>query len=281
MQKKKEATTVRRIAEKKAAAKKKLSTAKKKPLKKVDKAPAIKKFFADKRMCQIYSSGLEFAFVSAEGEQCHSFAYCKDFLQDAVWAQLRKKSTSIFGFMYEYGKNPPIDITNCRLAVRLRKSTDLKEKCTASLNFLREIDSEMQKANPELDFSSTQLSFGGKYEGEGDDTWVFCGGSAWLHNPILISFYSLLIRMGMTYKGGGWRSHFEAGELIGRNDRSYATSVLKRLDKITNEAVSSLFAKEMIDNYPDTPMLPAGMHGKSGIVSFSNDTINPAVKQNW
>ena len=90
----------------------------------IKKEPHIKTWFGDTNYLeQIYESGLEYAYVNASGEQCHQFAFCKDFLQDAMWATLNKTKTTIYNFKYGYGDNPPLDLEKMRLAVRLKGTT--------------------------------------------------------------------------------------------------------------------------------------------------------------
>jgi hypothetical protein len=52
---------------------------------------------------QIYSTGIEFAFAGRKDrkwKQATTFAYCKDFLHDAVWATLNRKPIHVHGFHY-------------------------------------------------------------------------------------------------------------------------------------------------------------------------------------
>jgi len=64
--------------------------------------------------------GFEFAFMSANYEQCHTFVKCRDFLQDAVLWQLEGKKKSIYNFIYDPAKQPPIDLEKMRMLVRIK-----------------------------------------------------------------------------------------------------------------------------------------------------------------
>lgn len=239
-------------------------------------APFITKWFKDVGMAQIYSSGLEFAFISAAGEQCHAFAYCKDFLQDAVWATLNKSSAAIYGFSYVHGTNPPVDLDNMRLGVRLKGKggEDMENMCKKAQTFLQEVDLLQG-------FAPTELLLGGKRKGESHDTFVFVSDKAWLHSPVMVSLYSLLVRVGMTYEGGGWRKHFDsAKKYLGNNDSSYTKSAQKGVDKIVGKKPDELFAKEFIDNYPKGVNVSA-MHNSSGILAYAKGTVNSTVKAKW
>ncbi len=239
-------------------------------------APFITKWFKNVGMNQIYSSGLEFAFISAEGKQCHAFAYCKDFLQDAVWATLNKSSASIYGFSYVHGTNPPVDLSVMRLGVRLSNSKpgELEKMCLNSVKFLREVDKEQG-------FAPTDILLGGKRKGEKSDTFVFVSDPKWLYSPVMVSWYSLLVRVGMTYAGGDWRKHFDgAKSYLGRNDKRYTTSSKAGVDKLVGKQPNTIFAKTFSGNYPKGVVVSA-MHNNGGIVAFSKGNVDPKIKAKW
>jgi hypothetical protein len=102
-----------------------------------------------------------------------------------------------------------------------------------------------------------------------------------MHSPVLVSLYTLMLRVGMTYEGGGWKKHFEgAKSYLGSNDKSYTGSAKKALDKIIGKKLSDVFAEKLEDNYPSDCSV-SGMHNNSGIVSFANNNINSGVKTKW
>lgn len=239
-------------------------------------APFIVNWFPDASMAQIYSTGLEFAFVSLEGKQCHAFAYCKDFLQDAVWATLNKSSVGIYGFSYVHGKNPPVDMDNMRLGVRVKGTPkeDMETMCRKALTFLQEVDAGQG-------FSPSELLLGGQRKGEKSKTFVFVSDPAWLHSPPMVSLYSLLVRVGMTYEGGGWRAHFDnAKKYIGKNDKTYIKSAQKGVNKIIGKDPTKIFAKEIKDNYP-TGVSVSSMHNSSGIVAYAKGSVEAKIKSKW
>ena len=158
-------------------------------------------------MTEIYQqTGIQFAFLGADvnGEysQCHPFVLCRDFLHDAVKAFINKNSWSIYGFNYEYGKHPDIDMSVMRMLVRKRifgvggVTTDLQKK---------------QVEKVKRDMSEHALRLLHHYEELGDipkssleevtdplgnPAFIFTGSPIWISNTFFISMYTYLIRLG-------------------------------------------------------------------------------------
>jgi len=258
---------------KEAAAKKKAPAKKAKTGGIFLKTPIIKKWHpaGESSLNQIYYSGLEFAFANTAGEQCHPFAFCKDYLQDAIWATINKKPTGIYGFRYDPKTNPPLDMVSTRMALRLKGKSGFKEMCIQSQKF-------MHKVEKDLGYTPSSLYYGG--ESSDSPVYVFTSDVRWMFSPVLISFYSLLLRVGMTYEGGDWQKHFSEGKKLGTNDVRYTAKASKALSKIVIKNPEKLFAPTLEGNYPPTTTV-YGLHDNSGIVSFATDNINSDVKKNW
>jgi hypothetical protein len=240
---------------------------------------AITKFFKDAKMSQIYSNGLEFAFISPDGQQCHAFAYCKDFLQDAVWATHNKKPIMIWRFSYTPGTNPPLDMNNIRLALRLTEKDNetFKEYCHNSLKFINEVEESMG-------IEKTTLTYGGVFNSEnsGDennDTWVFTGSKTWMRSSYHISAFSLLLRAGLLYKGGGWEEHADVGQMYGSKDKTFLASAKKGIKSIIADKSNKLFAKEAKNNFP-VGATPHTMHN-NGIIKYSTNSVDKIFKKYW
>lgn len=234
----------------------------------------VKDWFDDKSLSEIYSSGLQFAMVSKDWEQCHSFAYCKDFLQDAVWAELNKKRASIYQFIHEYGKNPPVDLEKTRVALRYKGKKGIQTTCKKSLAFLHAMEKDMN-------FEPSVLYFGGKYKETPSSVYIFESDVRWQYSPTMLSLYTLSLRVGLTYEGGPWRTHFEgAKSYLNNNDKDYTNRAKSGLDKIIGKKVENIFAPTMASNYPSDASIH-GIHGNSGIAAFGDGDIDKSVKKYW
>jgi hypothetical protein len=217
---------------------------------------------------------LEYAFFNADKQQCHCFAYCKDFLQDALWAALNDKKASIYGFSYNPEKDPPVDLKKTRIGLRLRKDKDFAAKCERALQFVNEVEEQ-------LGFPYSRVEAAGNYKDTDDTVFVFVGSKKWMHSTVTLSLYTLLLRIGMSYTGGPWRKHFDAGKnLIGKNDDGYARRAQKGIDKILSTSLTKLFNKTMAKNYPANVDI-YDLHEESGIVTFSEGGTAEPFTEAW
>lgn len=268
MQKAKKAIPAPEVGQEKVEAKEALV------LEKVEKDAFIKKPYPDAGLNQIYSTGLEFAFVNAQGEQCHPFAYCKDFLQDAIWAEVNKDKSSIYGFTYAHKKNPAVDLTTTRVAVRYTKKTDFRKICRQSEKFLN-------AAEKDLGFSPTKLIYGGRNEkSKTGSVMIFEGDKKWMHAPPMISMYTLLIRVGLNFEGGDWKKHLEKGSFLGSNDNNYLSAARPVILKMCGTNILEIFAAKMEKNYPSGCDVGT-MHNYSGIQSLGKGNISAEVSKHW
>ncbi len=161
------------------------------------------KWYPDKSMNEIYQqTGIQFAFLSPDGEQCHPFVLCRDFLHDAVKAHLNENSWTIYGFTYTHGKYPAIDMTAMRMLVRKRIfTTEVKKPSDAQAKlvekFKADMDYSLRLLNhyedigkiPKSGMDETEDSFGNPVS-------LFTGSPIWLSNTFFISMYTYLIRLG-------------------------------------------------------------------------------------
>lgn len=181
---------------------------------------------------QIYSTGVEFALVGRvdkKWKQATTFVFCKDFLHDAIWAMLHKKTVCIYDFIYnatgkimkepkkgstewycwkeqeDSGKSPKKDIpihmgrtsllfrdTNLSKAAGKKRFYAHRVGC---LDFLHQVEEQ-------LGFNRTEIH---QVKGtkNGPPTWLILGDKKWMHAPTLLSLYSILIRVGYYHNAGG------------------------------------------------------------------------------
>ena len=146
--------------------------------------------------------GVKYAFLTSKEEgnkQCHPWIKCRDFLHDALRAHVAKKKEGIFGFRYESGVNPPLDLEKMRLLVKRDANKDEKN---ISENTKEIMDCALAILNCVEKYTNvkplTKL-----YETNQKDIYLFEGAKDWMESTFMISLYTLLIRLGarkITFK---------------------------------------------------------------------------------
>lgn len=161
----------------------------------------VKWFSSGKSLSEIYQqTGMIFSFVSSPKDgyrMCHDWVKCRDFLHDAVRAQALGDSCSIYGFIFDAGINPPIDLKKMRMLVSkhdLKKGDQtailaFKDKMKSSLELLHHYEkyagvslSRLKEVNPEKSGKAA--------------VYLFISPVMWMTSPFLVSMYSFLIRLG-------------------------------------------------------------------------------------
>lgn len=164
------------------------------------------KWYPDKTMSEIYQqTGIQFAFINAEGEQCHPFVLCRDFLHDAVKAHLNENKWVIYGFEYAHGINPVIDMKAMRMMAKKKILTNKPKdmaKIATSLKkliekFRGDMDYSLRLLNHYEDIGKIPKSVMEETEDQfGNPVSIFVGSPIWLSNTFFISMYTYLIRLG-------------------------------------------------------------------------------------
>ena len=232
-------------------------------------------WYPNESYAEIYHSGVQFALAGAPDKngvvaQCHGFAYCKDFLQDAIRNHLHDGTSSIWGFKFTNAKNPAPDTTN--LSMLIRSSTMSNELSSKRLEATQEC---MRQAEKVLKIKGSTVVYDVTDASCKQTTLLVVSPKAWLKHPTMLSFYSLLLRiafndyvMGDTFLETIQK--VKAGKTKGSNDRSYITRSEKGINRILKEGHISLFGKDsdIKKNYP-AGMSIGKLHDYTGIVHFS------------
>lgn len=221
------------------------------------------------RLSQAISSGLEFCFVSDDNHQCTPFAYCKDYLQDAIQGRLSNSSKSIYGFHYSPSAKHQPSLKKLKLAIANSSDSRLREKISTSLDFMHQIESALK-------ISKTKMS-----ECEGPPkkayiaggVWLVEASRRWLYSPVMVSMYTLLLRVSFSHVAGtpfmATINDIIAGKLgaYQPNDRNQLDRAKKGIELILNKGDRKIFYKKIEKNYPKVDVYT--MHNSMGICSFS------------
>lgn len=233
------------------------------------------KWFSRKKggLNQIYSKGIEFALVSKNKEQCHPFIICKDWLQDAIWANLWGKTAAIYGFEHNPSLDPKVDFDNTNIVILNKQDTKLGEKIPLILDFLNQFNDKlgMSKTEAFVVNNVEEISYPEAYLLVGDKNWEIA--------PPMISLYSLLIRAGACHVlGQTWIQTLESiingsVKAYQSHDQSYLSQSIIKIKRIMEIGYEIIFYKDIKQNYPEDINMSA-LHNSSGIVSLARGITN-------
>lgn len=151
-----------------------------------------------KNISQIPSDGMEFAHVSDDYRQVHQLVWCKDFMQDTIFGFINQKEFDIYGFEYNPEKNPPICKDKTRIMVCNWRDHEFGTKLLNNCKeFLNDIETKMKMKKTIFEKCNCPPPI---YRKAG--VYIVEGSKRWMAAPPMISFYTLMIRIGMVHKLG-------------------------------------------------------------------------------
>ena len=208
-------------------------------------------------------TGMYFVFLSSKNEMCHTWIKCRDFLQDAVRNRLTGKDDSIYGFCHFSKRDPKIDLKKTRLLI---KGVKLDEVIKYSLGLVN----HYEKAAG-LTPRSKVVKVDGMH--------LFLGPGEWTQSSILISLYTLLIRLGchkIEFKNEKelvkvYETLINDQKVNNINDIRYLRVVYKYINAVLENRDLLMFKQEDKILFADTTI--GNFHPRSGIVSLCSHTI--------
>jgi len=220
-------------------------------------------------LSQALSSGLEFAFVSKNYEQCCPFVLCKDYLQDAIYNHLHKAKKSIYGFKYDPDKHFPLHLEQCRLVLANSSDSKFRDKVPVCLDFINQIETKLKIAKTKARECADPPK---KYLRGG--VFLFEGSRRWLISPPMVSLYTLLLRVGFCHVEG---DSFEQTikDILNKKRSAYQGEDYNRLrnsqkglERILKTGDRKIFPRDMKRNYPKGISINT-LHNDLGICAFS------------
>jgi hypothetical protein len=236
-----------------------------------------------KKLAQIANEGLEYAFVSKDYRQIHQLVWCKDFMQDAIHGHINKSATHIYGFSYDPKLDPPISMDRTRIMITNWKDAEFGEKVQKRvLPLLHEVEDILGISHTVVEKCA---KIPPRYGRSG--VWLLDSDKKWMKAPPLISFYTLLIRIGMMRQEGDNLEEtlrkFRDGEVTSYysenrdQDKEQVEGAESGIKKILKHGLT-LFNRTMNANYPKVQNAKGKwvsiytIHDRAGIVAFSRKT---------
>jgi hypothetical protein len=227
---------------------------------------------------QIYSSGLEYALCNADFQQCHDLVYCKDFLQDAIHAHLYGGSANIYGFSYNSKTQPPISVDRLRIICVNSNDSKFLERVPNVLDFLNQFCKNLgikackafQVSNPPSRYAKNGV-------------FLIDASGMWNNAPVLVSLFTLLLRVGFVHKKGDDCMETLKQLVDGKikpyqnNDRSYVQQSMKGIERILEHGYRKFFFIDIEKNYPKGTNIGT-IHNQTGIVAFSSGSTKSVCK---
>lgn len=223
---------------------------------------------------QALSAGLEYAFVSKENKQCCPWVLCKDFLQDAVYNQLYRTKRKIWGFCFNPRIHEPIDVEKTRILLANSQDPDFRNKIPQCLDFIHQIENRLRISKTRVRECSKPAL---KYRQGG--VWYFEGNKRWLSSPVMLSLYTLLLRVGFVHTiGESFEKTIEkvcSREIYPyqKEDDIKLRNARKGIKKILECGDKKIFHPEIKKNYPRVGI--SILHNDLGIVGFSQGYTKP------
>jgi len=224
------------------------------------------------QISQVYSEGLEYAFVTKDWRQVSQLVFCKDFLQDTLCAHYNDKKMSIYGFSYSPKTGLPLYLEKTRILVTNWRDKTLPNRIEGSIDFLNQIEAALKMVKTKI-YKVTELP--SQYKKAGG--WVYEGSKRWMHAPPMISLYTLLIRVSLSHTvGDKYQDTIDKickGTLkpYQSNDSCQLREALDGLNRILSVGDRTIFAPGKIKtHFKDVGVYV--MHESCGICGFSSKT---------
>lgn len=247
-----------------------------------------------KSLTEIYQkTGMMFSFCSKSKKdgkmyQCHPWVKCRDFLHDAMRAQLlSKKMDDIWGFSFSE-ENPRIDFNKIRILVGKQQGVYGSDTFDTTIKRALRILNVVEK------FGKISLTKKFKVNMEEKGThktaaYMFVGSKEWMQSSFMVSLYTLLIRIGdkdikfksnMTDLIRALKESIE-NTLDGDRDDTYLKHIINKIEVIVSRRYELLYMENGFKSYmTNKDFGKYNFHDRSGIVSLSNtSTADPNLNK--
>lgn len=225
-------------------------------------------------IAQVYSRGMQYALVNDDNEQIGSPVYCKDFFQDVYAGYYSGTATEIYQYKYDPDKDPKPSLRRAKFLIVNRYDNDFSSKAINSLEFLNLFEKALRIAPTKLYKVENAPE---KYK---SGAFVFEGSKWWISSPVMLSLYTLCIRVGMVHSGNDFMKTINdviAGTIkpYQDSDASQLKNGLKGINWILECGVKKLF-KDPKNNFIGQNI--SFLHNNCGIVGFSSKEAKEGFK---
>jgi len=234
------------------------------------------------KICQIPKEGLEFAMLSPKYEQLNQLVWCKDFMHDMIWSYLNNQPIDIYGFKYDPRLSPTPSLKKLRLLITNYKDQDFGNKLIKNvLPLIHSVEDRLKMPRTVLEKCKTTPT---TYMKSG--VWILNASCRWLKATPMISFYTLLVRIGFVHqpednlemtlikvKEGKVKTYYDNN----CRDKEMIEKALPGIYKLMKYSDKKIFQSNIRENYPShfldgdnsVALSIFTVHDKCGVVGFS------------
>jgi hypothetical protein len=195
--------------------------------------------------------GFEYHMIDKNGKGLTPPIQCKDFLTDLFWSERTNKPITIYGFKWEPGKLKEADHYYMALKYNNQKMKQYREPLESFLNDWEE-RLGFPRSDVDLDDDGTAL--------------IVRFSRQWTEKPVIFSAFTLFLRVGCQYSGGGISSFlkkFVKQEKVWASvDKNYIGSE-KGAARIERMLKGETF-KQTYDEFKEA----YSIHGQSGLMCW-------------
>ncbi len=249
-------------------------------------------FKKHQNLAEIYQeSGLRFALAGEDEKgnilQAHPWVKCRDFLHDALRAQLTKSKASVYGFHFDYNNADFPDISTDKTLLLISQKflagaekKLFRHRLSKALRMIHKYEEMegIERKSTIKKVSSKNCKGLQNYK----QVWLFEGSNYWISRPYMISLLTFLLRLGKHIPERKKLSNDGVYEyIINRNksketvsnDVRYTRQCAKNLTKLLKAN------KNMIDFHGDGEFSSMYFNGESIGTFHDNSGIVSACKR--
>ncbi len=236
-------------------------------------------------LSEIYSGKMwQCAFVAEKGGkyvQAHSFARCKDFLNDIVYAEINNKPIEIYSLTFDPKVGKILQSGKIRMLVRNEATTDSKvfeENNKKTLSLLHIVEAEMGLSKSVL-----------RKVADSDKHFVFESDANWAHSTVMLSLYSIILRAGKNFdpkfktplaffeslKGKAGEGHDEQYVKAGL-ESGYLKFILEKGRRVFGDNIKNNFSFGNLSEAHN-----AGLQTLSYLLKNNRDRLKQAPYKSW
>lgn len=138
-------------------------------------------------LSQTKAPAVEMSLLDPSGQALHQPVYCKDYITDAFWSEYHKQNVNIYGFQWAPGS---LDKDARRFLLALTGREPIIGQHAVLRRFLNRLEAKLGFARSSVLTADDNGPFA-------DNMLAVSFSRAWTVQPLRISLYTLLLRVGL------------------------------------------------------------------------------------